>query len=422
MNSKNDSTVRVIMLMPSLPPMAAGGAEMQALRLGKKLIEKGAAIQFVTPGKGKIKGRTDIEGMPVMRLYSFASRLFEFLSKLKKKNTKKTVKIEYDDAHDKVDEIDSPAGWPTVLYYNIFYLHCLLFLWPKRNRFDIIHAHTMEWPAIVSAKLGKALKKKVILKDSTMNGFKSLHRYPSGTKLQQFIINNSYFVAMTAAIEKNLLAEGIPGEKISRIPNGIEISDPKKENKNSNTGLNVLFVGNLYQQPAKGIDILMKAWVGVDKQFPRAKLFVVGDGDTQAYFQFAKQLGIENSIQFEGRQSDLNKYYASASLFVLPSRREGMSNALMEAMLWGLPCIATDISGNKDLIEHNRNGCLVPVGDISSLANAICQLLSQPHKAREMGSEAQITIRERVDIDIVANKYMALYKRIINDRNRQDVQ
>ena len=401
------------MLLPSLPPMAAGGAEMQALRLGKKLMEKGAAIQFVTPGKGKIKGRTDIEGMTVMRLYSFAGRLFEFLSKLKKKNIKKTAKIEYDDAHDKVDEIDNPVGWPTVLYYNIFYLHCLLYLWPKRNEFDIIHAHTMEWPAIVSAKLGKALKKKVIIKDSTMNGFKCLHRYPSGAKLQRFIIDHSCFVAMTTVIEKNLLTEGIPEEKISRIPNGIEIIDLKKGEINSTTGLNVLFVGNLYQQPAKGIDILIKAWVGVNKEFPHAKLFVVGEGVTQDYFQFTKQLGVENSIQFEGKQSDLSKYYASASLFVLPSRREGMSNALMEAMLWGLPCIATNISGNNDLVEHGKNGWLVPVGDIASLTNAICHLLSQPHRAHEMGLEARNTIKDRVDINIIADKYIALYKRIM---------
>ena len=401
------------MLLPSLPPMAAGGAEMQALRLGKKLMEKGVAIQFVTPGKGKIKGRTEIEGMPVMRLYSFASRLFEFLSELRKKNKKKIIKIEYDDAHDKVDEIDKPVGWPTVLYYNIFYLHCLFFLWPKRNEFDIIHAHTMEWPAIVSTKLGKALRKKVIIKDSTMNGFKCLLRYPSGAKLQRFIINHSYFVAMTNVIEKNLLAEGIPEEKISRIPNGIEIPDLKKENTNSNKELNVLFVGNLYQQPAKGIDILIKAWVGVNKKFPHSKLFVVGDGVTQNYFQFTRQLGVENSIQFEGKQSDLSKYYASASLFVLPSRREGMSNALMEAMLWGLPSIATNISGNNDLIEHDKNGWLVPVADIPSLTNAICHLLSQPSRAHEMGHEARTTIKEQVDIDIIADKYIALYKRIM---------
>jgi glycosyltransferase involved in cell wall biosynthesis len=218
---------------------------------------------------------------------------------------------------------------------------------------------------------------------------------------------------MTSVIEKNLLAEGIPGEKIIRIPNGIEIIDPKKENANSNKGMNVLFVGNLYQQPAKGIDILIKAWVSVNKKFPNAKLFIVGEGVTQAYFQFTRRLGIENSIQFEGKQSDLSKYYASASLFVLPSRREGMSNALMEAMLWGLPCIATNISGNNDLIEHNKNGLLVPVADISSLTNAICHLLSQPRRAHEMGLEARITIKDRVDIDIIADKYIALYKQII---------
>lgn len=413
MNSKRDNTIRVIMITTSLPPLATGGAEKQALRLGKKLVEKGMKVEFITPGHREVKGKTTIEGMSIMRLHSSFNRLFEFLSELKKKNTKKTVKIEYDDMHDKVDEIDRTVRWPTIIYYNIFYLHCLYFLWPRRKEFDIIHAHTMEWSAIVAAKLGKALKKKVVIKDSTMNGFRSLRRYPSGTKFQQLIIRHSYFIAMTAEIEKNLLEEKIPIEKITRIPNGIEITDPKKKNTNSNTGMNVLFVGNLYQQPAKGIDILIKAWIGVNKKFPHAKLFVVGEGVTQTYIEFTKQLGVEKSIQFEGKQSDLNKYYASASLFVLPSRREGMSNALMEAMLWGLPCIATNISGNNDLIEHDKNGWLVSVADIPSLTNAICHLLSQPQKAHEMGLEARTTIKNMVDIDIIANKYIALYKQIM---------
>ena len=413
MNSKNDSTIRVIMLLASLPPLAAGGAEKQALRLGKRLIEKGISLQFIIPGKREVKGSANIEGMPVIRLYSFASRFFEFLSDLKKKNTKKAVKIEYDDAHDNVEEIDRPVGWPTVVYYNIFYVHCLLFLWPKRKEFDIIHTHTMEWPAIVAARLGKTLKKKVIIKDSTMNGFRSLRRYPSGPKLQQLIIDHACFVAMTSVIKKNLLKEGIPEEKIIPIPNGIEINDQKKENTRSNMGMNVLFVGNLYQQPAKGIDILLKAWISVNKKLPTAKLLIVGDGDIPAYSQFTRQLGIEHSVQFEGRQSDLSRYYASASLFVLPSRREGMSNALMEAMLWGLPCIATDISGNNDLIDHNKNGWLVPVADIRSLTNAISDLLSQPDKASEMGFQARATIRDRADIDLIADNYIALYRRVL---------
>jgi glycosyltransferase involved in cell wall biosynthesis len=90
-----------------------------------------------------------------------------------------------------------------------------------------------------------------------------------------------------------------------------------------------------------------------------------------------------------------------------------MSNALMEAMLWGLPCIATNISGNNDLIEHDKNGWLVPVADIPTLTNAICHLLSQPHKAHEMGLEARTTIKNRVDIDVITDKYIALYKQII---------
>jgi glycosyltransferase involved in cell wall biosynthesis len=408
-----------MMIVPALPPLPSGGAELQALRLGAELREKGADVSFLTPGKRSIRGRTSLQDMPVYRLYSVFSRAFEFFSDRKKEGKTEPVTIEFDDSKGQFDQIASKVGLPTVIYYNIFFWQCFLFLWPRRKSFDIIHAHTMEWSAIVAARLGHALGKPVLIKDSTMNGFASLARFPAGDRLQEMIVARAHFVAMTKAIRENLRTAGVPGEKISLIPNGIAVDGPMMPAACTDGLPRVLFVGNLYQQPAKGVDILLKAWTRVTRQYPAALLQIVGDGDLPAYLDFAKKLGIGDAVRFYGKQSGLPAYYSDATLFVLPSRREGMSNALMEAMLHSLPCVATDISGSQDLLESGVNGLLVPPMDADKLAAAICYLLGHPDEALEMGKKARTTILQRTDIDVVAEQYLSLYKRLIISRTAE---
>ena len=94
-----------------------------------------------------------------------------------------------------------------------------------------------------------------------------------------------------------------------------------------------------------------------------------------------------------------------------------MSNALMEAMLSGLPCVATDISGNQDLIRSGYNGLLVPPADVDALAKALGYMLSHPDEAREMGRNARKTILEKCDIRNVADEYLSLYNKLL--RNEQ---
>ena len=410
-SSEQTNPLSIVMLVASLPPLPAGGAEMQALMLGKTLMESGHEVIFITPGKGKVKGVSINEGMQVYRPHSFVNICFDWLAGIKKKNTRQVLKIEYNDNEETTNIIATKVGWPTILYYNIFFWQCLWLLWPKRKKIDILHAHTMEWSAIVAARLGKVLKKPVVIKDSTMNGFQSLGRYPNGKRLQQMVIANACFVAMTKIIGENLMRAGIPAPKITYIPNGLMIQDvPARKAKSDR---NVLFIGNLYQQPAKGIDILLKAWKIVTEQFPGVMLLIIGDGDRKMYEDYARQSGIDGAVKLLGRRSDIRDYLLAASVFVLPSRREGMSNALMEAMLFELPCVATDISGNNDLIQNGVNGLIVPPADVQALAEGICYMLRVQQEASAMGKKARETIIKEYDIRLIAQRYLRLYKTLI---------
>lgn len=407
---KENKRLRVVMILGSMPPMPMGGAEIQAVRLCKELNKINVETEIITYGKIWTARHGEYNGVRFRRLSSVLDLFTDLLSLLKPKSKKTATKIVYDDSKEKTAEITSKVWVGMIARYTLFYINALVYLWFRRRRFDIIHAHMMEWPAIVSTRLGKKLKKPVVIKDSTMNGLFSISRYPDGKKKQQLIIHNSYCVAMTKMIHQNLLLAGVPENKISDIPNGIEIPEQPANSKPWRS--KVIFVGNLTQQPAKGIDILLFAWKQVVKEFSNASLEIAGSGDVEAYQKFVEENKIYNVV-FTGRQSDIKARLQASDIFVLPSRREGMSNALMEAMACAMPVVATRVSGSEDLIENNISGLLVPVSDVNGLASALVKLMSDPEMAIQMGSRGYDSVRSKCDLMIVAEKYKSLYNKIV---------
>src|SRR5580765_2564000 len=112
---ENNNHIKILMLVASLPPLPAGGAEIQALKLGQALSKKGVGVSFITPGKSGIKGKTLINDMPVYRLHSWLNFLFELFSGVKKRKQKITTRIEYDDKNELTSQINRNVSWPTVL-------------------------------------------------------------------------------------------------------------------------------------------------------------------------------------------------------------------------------------------------------------------------------------------------------------------
>jgi glycosyltransferase involved in cell wall biosynthesis len=103
-----------------------------------------------------------------------------------------------------------------------------------------------------------------------------------------------------------------------------------------------------------------------------------------------------------------------ADAFVLPSRAEGISNALLEAMAVGVPVIASDVPGNTDVVEHEANGLLVEVDDPASLAAAILRLVDEPDLRERLRQEARRTVETRYSIGHVAERYVDLYRQLVS--------
>jgi glycosyltransferase involved in cell wall biosynthesis len=403
----NDSSKKIVMLIPSFYPNKMGGSEIQALRLSKRLREQGREVVVFTLNTGRQPKYENVQGVNVIRVWGeslliprgiqFLQTKFPFLQK----KVKQEVLEEYGRPNNKV----------SVLFARVFYTLCLREIREHNINPSIIQINTVEWVSVSGALLAKKLGVPLLIKDSTVNGLAKLKLMPLVKSARKWIIEHSFFVAISTVIKKELRAQGVREENIFTISNGIEISECINHRDNVVPD-SCLFVGNLYQEPAKGFSILLDAWTIVIKNIKGAVLNVVGDGDIERYKQLIKAMKLENNVVLWGKQSDIGSFYLSNEIFVLSSIREGMSNSLIEAMSYGLPCISTKVSGSTDLIEHMNSGLLVQPKSAIALAQAILFLLLNKHLHKDMGRKAKDSVRRLCDINVVSAHYNDVYRKL----------
>ncbi len=155
----------------------------------------------------------------------------------------------------------------------------------------------------------------------------------------------------------------------------------------------IITIGRLSEQ--KNQLLLLKAFGRIREQFPECQVKIYGEesetGIKAKLLEYVRTQGMEEQVHFMGQCSSLEKEIRNAALFVLPSDYEGMPNALMEAMVLGLPVISTDCpcGGPAELIENEVSGILVPVGNEEELANAMLRVLQNPALAERLGENAK---------------------------------
>ncbi len=204
----------------------------------------------------------------------------------------------------------------------------------------------------------------------------------------------------------------LPGTQL--IPNGVDIvrfqPAPAEMNSEQRAQTVVCVSKARYE---KGLDVLLQAWHLVQKQRPEAKLVIVGSGPLQTQLeQMADALNITQSVEFAGLQSDVPGQLHRGLIGILPSRWEGMPNALLEAMASGMACVATCVSGSEDLIQHGENGLLVESENYEEMAEALVTLLGDTALAQKYGAEARATVEQCYTLEHVLNMYTAIYARL----------
>lgn len=202
------------------------------------------------------------------------------------------------------------------------------------------------------------------------------------------------------------------------IPNPVEVLLTNNK-QNSNLREHVIVnIGRLSKQ--KNQKLLIDAFSLIYKDFEDYELVIYGEGhmrkELESYVIVKK---LENKVSFPGRFQDIHERIKDSSLFVLSSDYEGMSNALMEAMALGLPCISTDcpIGGSADLIKDRSNGILVPLGDSNKMAVAMKEILSNHEFAESLGREAE-KIRLSNSFEIIIDQWERYIVKISNKSNK----
>ncbi len=166
----------------------------------------------------------------------------------------------------------------------------------------------------------------------------------------------------------------------------------------------------------KGQEVLLRAVGELLSSGERIFLVLLGNGELRGELEaLALQLGIAETVRFLGWRSDVASVLACCDIFCLPSRNEGMGRALVEAMAMGLPAVASDIGGIRDIVNSGENGLLVPVGDVEAWADAIARLSRDPEKGRIMGEAGRQTASHYSSEEMI-RLVDRLYTRLLADK------
>jgi phosphatidylinositol alpha-mannosyltransferase len=282
--------------------------------------------------------------------------------------------------------------------------------------FDIVHLHEPLLPALPLAVLSASRATNV----GTFHAYRqSSAAYLYGKPILWYFYRRLHGKIAVSNCARDFVADRFPGD-YRIIPNGIDVArysgNCPRLPALSDGRPNVLFVGRLEKR--KGLSYLLRAWATVTREFPTARLVVVGGGrGLQHYRSFVNARGIDN-IMFTGMVSDedLPRYYQAADVYCAPSTgQESFGIVLLEAMAAGRPIVATTIPGYGEVVTHGREGLLVPPKDPESLAGAIIHLLADRELRQRLGAEGRRTA-QRYDWPRVAAEVLEYYQETIHRR------
>lgn len=236
------------------------------------------------------------------------------------------------------------------------------------------------------------------------------------------------FLSVSERTTTHLIENGLRADQIVLLPTGIETENYaeafrhiESRSQSASTEPRIVVCVARYRYE-KGLDVLLHAWSHVRAQGINARLVLVGGGHLEGQLAaMIADLGLQESVQLAGLHNDVHSLLAQSDMFVLPSRYEGLPNALLEAMAAGLPCVATRVSGSEDVIEDGVSGVLVPPGEPGPLAAALVRLLAQPEEARVLGRAARERVVRYYERRDLMAQLTQLYRRLTGRTRAHDV-
>lgn len=305
----------------------------------------------------------------------------------------------------------------------------------RRERFTIVHTHQVK--AALFGQMAARLAG-VPLVINTVHGF-YFHEHTPPLKRRAWIALET-FCAMfsdrllsqnrediTTAVETGICGRG----KIEHLGNGIDVRRfdrsalPQDRIAKLRAELGIPegvpvvgFVGRLVEE--KGLLELFEAVASIRHRFPGLRFLVVGPVDSDMPDHLgpasAERAGIGDITVFAGYRDDMPDLYSLMTVLVLPSHREGLPRSPMEASSMGVPIVATDIRGCREVVHPDQNGYLVPVRNAGALAAAIERILADDSLATRLGARARELALTEFDEQIIFGRVVKVYRRMLDEK------
>jgi glycosyltransferase involved in cell wall biosynthesis len=305
--------------------------------------------------------------------------------------------------------------------------------WFEENPVDLAYVSMLKHDAYVAIGAGRRRGFAVVLRPEGAGAtgdlaWQSWGRF--GRRIGRRCRHAHAFIAISKAIEDELreawfhgtmrpsrldgVSRGTPTEPLMvSIPNGVPVPErPWQRRPDWRAAPRAVFVGRLAVE--KGLDPLIDAWPFVRAEYPGARLILIGEGPQRAELEArAAALGLSQAVELPGAAPDVTAALRDSDLFILPSREEGMSIALLEAMALGIPLVASSIPGNHRLIGDHKHGRLASPDDPVGLARVIGEQWADFDRAAQMARAARSRVEQEFSIRIVARKHLELFQSLV---------
>ncbi len=284
-----------------------------------------------------------------------------------------------------------------------------------RGNCDLVHAHGLRG-AVVGALAARMTRLPFVF--TVHNLLPPMHPVHSFL-FRQIAPLASRILAVSPAVAHSLTAQGVSSGKIVVVPNGVDLVRFETENDRAATrsalgvqdeALLVLAVGRLSRE--KGFDVLVKAFAAVRREFPNARLVLVGTGDEEEPLRsLAASLSI--SVHFTGYVAEAVPLMQAADILVVPSRQEGQGIVALEAMAAGVPVVASRVGGLVDTITEGVTGLLVPPEDSDALAGTLISLWADPLRRAAIARAGRESVERDYRLETQIHKIEAVYHDVL---------
>jgi glycosyltransferase involved in cell wall biosynthesis len=288
----------------------------------------------------------------------------------------------------------------------------------RARRPDVLHTHAAKAGAVgrIAALLAGGARPRArvhTFHGHVLRGYFDPRRERVFTLAERLLARTtSALVAVSPEVRDDLVALGVaPTDRFAVIPYGFDFPQPSIT-AGQRDGFVIGYSGRL-TAIKRPLD-LVRALVGVVERGVDATLVVVGDGEERDDAERrAAELGVADRCRFTGYQRDMAPWYGSFDTFCLPSASEGTPVAAIEALAAGVPVVATRVGGTPAVVDDGETGFLVPVGDVTGMADRLAELAGDPQRRIEMGRLGAERMRERYGIERMVDDVERLYERLL---------